>query len=97
MDRTLRLRDYAMLSCALPVGIAPGIGRYPLAILAEKSGTDASIVDVVEAISAGCVRNKERHPGRRCQAYLPDLVDPRPPDVPAAEGLRLRVIEGGKA
>jgi hypothetical protein len=53
----------------------------------------------VRTITRGsaCLRNKEKHPGRRCQAYLPDLGDPRPPDVPAAEGRRLRVIEGGKA
>jgi hypothetical protein len=52
--------------------------------------------DVLAAISATCWRNKERHPGRRCQAYLPDLVDPRPPDLPVAVARRLRVIDGGK-
>jgi hypothetical protein len=53
------------------------------------------MVDVLEAISASCLRNKERHPGRRCQAYLPDLVDPRPPDLPEA-GRRPRLVVGGK-
>ena len=75
----------------------PRIGRYRLAVLAERFGADTSMVDDLEAISAGCLRNKEKHPGRRCQAFLPDLVDPRPPDIPAAMGKRLRVIEGGKS
>ena len=66
-------------------------------MLAERFGADALMVDVLQAISAACLRNKERHPGRRCQAYLPDLVDPKPPDLPAAvAGARLRVIKGGK-
>ena len=38
--------------------------------------------DILEAISAACPRTRERHPGRRCQAYLPDLTEPRPPDLP---------------
>ncbi len=56
----------------------------------------APMADILEAISGDCARNRERHPGRRCQAYLPDLVDPRPPDLPAAMGRRLRLIAGGK-
>ena len=55
------------------------------------------MVDVLEAISSTCLRNKEKHPGRRCQAYLPDLRDPKPPDLPAAVARRLRVINGGKS
>ena len=57
---------------------------------------DAAMADVLAAIAAGCLRNKERHPGRHCQAYLPDLIDPRPPDLPAAAGRRLKLIAGGK-
>jgi hypothetical protein len=34
------------------------------------------LADVLETISSTCLRNKEKHPGRRCQAYLPDLLDP---------------------
>ena len=97
MDRDLRLRDYPYVVVRFAYRDCPRIGRYRLAVLAEKFGADASMVDVLGAISAGCLRNKVRHPGRRCQAYLPDLVDPRPPDLPAAEGRRLKVIIGGKA
>ncbi len=74
----------------------PRIGRYRLAVLAERFGAEALVADVLEAISSACLRNKEKHPSRRCQAYLPDLQDPKPPDLPAALK-RLRVISGGKS
>jgi hypothetical protein len=32
-------------------------------VLAERFGADALVVDVIQAISAACLRNKERHPG----------------------------------
>ena len=97
MDPPLRLRDYPYVVVRFACRDCPRIGRYRLAVLAERFGADALVVDVLQAISAACLRNKERHPGRRCQAYLPDLVDPKPPDLPAAVvGERLRVIKGGK-
>ena len=95
MEQKFRLRDYPYVVVRFACRDCPRIGSYRLAVLAEKFGADAAISDVLGAISASCLRNKEKHPGRRCQAYLPDLIDPRPPDLPAAEGRRLRVIEGG--
>ena len=86
MDPKLRLRDYPYVVVRFACRDCPRIGRYRLAVLAEKFGADAFMFDVSEAIAGGCLRNKEKHPGRRCQAYLPGLIDPRPPDVPAAEG-----------
>ena len=74
----------------------PRIGRYRLAVLADKFGAEAAMADVLDAISAACPRTREKHPGRRCQAYLPDLVDPKPPDLPRAAGGRLRLMAGGK-
>ena len=97
MERSLRLRDYPYVVVRFACRDCPRIGKYRLAVLAERFGADALMVDVLQAISAACLRNKERHPGRRCQAYLPDLVDPKPPDLPAAVvGERLRLIKGGK-
>jgi hypothetical protein len=70
MSPLLRLRDpfvvvrFACHDC-------PRLGRYRLAVLAERFGADALLSDVLEAISAACPRMRERHPGRRCQAYLP--------------------------
>jgi len=96
MDRNFRLRDYPCVVVRFACRDCPRIGRYRLAVLAERFGADAPMVDVLEAISSNCLRNKEKHPGRRCQAYLPDLVDPKPADLPAAAGKRLHVINGGK-
>ncbi len=96
MGRDLRLRDYPYVVVRFACRDCPRIGRYRLAVLAERFGAEALMVDVLGAISAACLRNKEKHPGRRCQAYLPDLVDPKPPDLPAAVGRRLRVIIGGR-
>jgi hypothetical protein len=97
MDRDYRLRDYPYVVVRFACRDCPRIGRYRLAVLAERFGADALMVDVLGAISSTCLRNREKHPGRRCQAYLPDLLDPRPPGLPAAAGKRLRVINGGKA
>jgi hypothetical protein len=94
---SLRLRDYPFVIVRFACHDCPRIGRYRLAVLAEKFGADAAMADVLATIAAGCLRNKERHPGRRCQAYLPDLVDPQPPDLPAAQGRRLKLVVGGKA
>ena len=97
MDRNLRLRDYPYVVVRFACRDCRRIGRYWLAVLAERFSAEALVVDVLEAISSACLRNKEKHPGRRCQAYLPDLLDPRPPDLPATAGKRLRIINGGKA
>jgi hypothetical protein len=91
-----RLRDYPFVIVRFAFRDCPRIGQYRLAVLAERFGADAALGDVLSAISATCLRNKEKHPGRRCQAYLPDLPEPRPPDLPLAAGRKLRLIVGGK-
>ena len=97
MDRDCRLRDYPYVVVRFACRDCPRVGQYRLAVLAERFGADASMVDVLAAISSTCLRNKEKHPGRRCQAYLPDLVDPKPPDLPAVATKRFRLIVGGKS
>ena len=89
-----RLRDYPYVVVKIACRDCPRIGRYRLAALAGKFGADARLVDVLAVISASCERNKEKQWNRRCQAFLPDLVDPRPPDMPPAAEGRLRVING---
>ena len=93
-----RLRDYPYVVVRIACRDCPRAGQYRLAALAEKFGAEARLTDVLAAIAASCERNKEKQWARRCQAYLPDLVDPRPPDMPTAatEGRRLRVIAGGR-
>lgn len=96
MDRPLRLRDYPYVVVRFACRNCLRFGQYRLAVLAERFGAETPLVDVVNAISSDCRMNRERHPVRRCGAYLPDLMDPRPPDLPAALGRRLKVIAGGK-
>jgi hypothetical protein len=96
MGGQTRLRNYPFVVVRFACRDCPRIGRYRLASLAERFGAEALMSDVLEAISTACPRTHERHPGRRCQAYLPDLTEPRPPDLPVAKGSRLRVVVGGK-
>ena len=74
----------------------PRMGSYRLAVLEEKFGAEALMPDVLKAISSACLRTRKIHPGGRCQAYLPDLENPRPPDLPRAAGVRPRFIAGEK-
>jgi len=80
MDRTLRLRDCPYVVVRISCRDCPRIGRYRLAVLVERFGAEALMVDVLEAISAACPRNKEKHPGRRWPSI------PAGPRRPAAAG-----------
>ncbi len=63
MDRDFRLRDYPYVVVRFACRDCPRIGQYRLAVLAERFGADALMVDVLGAISSTCLRNKEKHPG----------------------------------
>ena len=62
----------------------PRVGRYRLAVLAERCGADTDLEDVLAAISANCPRHRESHLGRRCRASAR-----RGARAPAGEGRRL--------
>jgi hypothetical protein len=96
MARPLRLRDHSYAVVRFACHDCPRAGQYRLAVLAERFGAKMTLIDVVKAVSSDCRRSQERRPGRRCRAYLPGLVDPRPPNLPPADGRRLRLIAGGK-
>jgi hypothetical protein len=57
-----RLRDYPYIVVRFACRECPRIGRYRLAVLAERFGADADLATVLEAISASCPRRLERHP-----------------------------------
>jgi len=59
---SLRLRDYPFVIVRFACHDCPRIGRYRLAVLAEKFGADAVMADVLAAIAAGF------------QAYLDEFV-----------------------
>src|SRR3954447_14319170 len=69
-----RLRDYPFVVVRFACRECPRIGRYRLAVLAERFGADADLATVLEAISASCPRQRESHPGRGCRAYYPDRL-----------------------
>lgn len=90
------LRDYPYVIVRFACHDCPRMGRYRLAVLAERFGADAGLQMVLETISASCPRSVDRHPNRRCKAYYPDIGSDRPPDVPLSGGQRLRIVSGGK-
>jgi hypothetical protein len=93
-----RLREYPYIVVRFACRECPRIGRYRLAVLAERFGADADLATVLEAISASCPRQRESHPGRGCRAYYPDLPPTQPPDLPAdLRPQRLRLIMGGRS
>jgi hypothetical protein len=95
MDRNLRLRDYPYVVVRFACRDCPRIGRYRLAVLAERFGADALVVDVLEAILVRLPAEQGKA-SRPALPSLPNLLNPKPPDLPAAAGKRLRVINRGK-
>ena len=57
-----RLREYPYIVVRFACRECPRIGRYRLAVLAERFGADADRATVLGAISASCRRRLERHP-----------------------------------
>ena len=98
MSPNERLRDYPFVVVRFACRDCPRMGRYRLAVLAERFGADAELATVLEAISASCPRQLGSHPGGQCQAYYPDLPPTQPPDLPAdLRPQRLRLIMGGRS
>jgi hypothetical protein len=92
----MRLKDYPFIVVRLACRQCPRIGRYRVAVLAERFGADADMEDVLGAVSASCgVKQNTR---LRCGAYFPDLPPDKPPDLPKAllPRERLRTIRGGR-
>ena len=68
---------------------------FRLARLAAKYGPEISLRDLTERFSYDCLwraeaRSKAGKSG--CGVYLPDLANPRPPDLPPGL-LKLRLIK----
>ena len=74
-------------------------GSYRLTRLAERYGSNISMPELLDALSADCrFRANTRVAGHyeRCGAIFPDLGKPTPPDMPPTPR-GLRVIKGGQA
>jgi hypothetical protein len=94
----MRLRDYPFIVLRIACRECPRMGRYRLAVLAERFGADADTRDVLEAIAASCSARTNPTRGLRCGAHLPDIPPPRPPDLPRSvlPRERLRLIRGAR-
>ena len=90
------LRDYPYVIVRFACRDCPRLGRYRLAVLAERFGADAGLQMVLETISASCPRSVDRHPNRRCRAFYPDIGSGLPPDLPTQSRGGLKVVNGGK-
>jgi hypothetical protein len=93
----MRLRDYPYVIVRFACRHCPRLGRYRVAVLAERYGADVDMEDVLEAVSSSC-RGRSRGPGMICGAYFPDLPPEKPPDLPPAllPRERLKIIRGGR-
>ena len=77
----MRLRDYPYIIVRFACRHCPRLGRYRVAVLAERFGADVDMVDVLEAVSSSC-RGRTGERGMTCGAYFPDLPPEQPPDLP---------------
>ena len=77
----------------------PRHGTYRLARLAAKFGPETTLRDLLDQLSYDCMWRAERRGKAKdaatCAIYLPDLEQPKPPDLPSGM-VKLRVIKGSK-
>jgi hypothetical protein len=94
----MRLRDYPFIVVRLACRQCPRIGRYRVAVLAERFGANVDMEGVLEALSASCGARAEQYSRLRCGAYFPDLPPEKPPDLPRAllPRERFKIIRGGR-
>jgi hypothetical protein len=93
----MRLRDYPYVTVRFACRHCPRLGRYRVAVLAERYGADVDMDEVLEAVSSSC-RGRSGERGMKCGAYFPDLPPEKPPDLPRAllPRERLKLIRGGR-
>ena len=101
-DAHTSLRDYPYVVVRFRCHVCERGGDSRLAVLARKFGTGELVGSLLRRFMSQCpwspfdpARKPQKY-GHRCGAYLPDLVHPRPPDLPPAMG-GMTLIEGGKA
>lgn len=94
MDDSDRLSLYPFVVVRIGCRVCSRSGAYRLARLAAKFGPEISMRDVLERFSYDCLQRAEAR-GKRgqsaCGVYLPDLEQPKPPDLPLGM-MRLRLI-----
>lgn len=94
-----RLSDYPWIWVRVSCIYCQRRGRYHLARLAARYGSEIELQHLLKLIAGDCpwVGVQPRKYVAACGIYLPDLqtVTPPPPDLPPAMA-GLKVIEGGR-
>ena len=95
MDDRDRLAFYPFGVVRIACRVCSRIGSYRLARLAAKFGPEITLRDLTDRFSYDCLWRAEARSkaGKSaCGVYLPDLANPRPPDLPPGL-LKLRLIK----
>jgi hypothetical protein len=95
MDDRDRLAFYPFVVVRIACRVCSRAGSYRLARLAAKYGHEITLRDLTDRFSYDCLRRAEARSKKgksACGVYLPDLANPRPPDLPAGL-VKLRLIK----
>jgi hypothetical protein len=95
MDDRDRLAFYPFVVIRIACRVCSRSGSYRLARLAAKFGPEITLRDLTDRFSYDCLWRAEARSkaGKSaCGVYLPDLANPRPPDLPPGL-LKLRLIK----
>jgi hypothetical protein len=95
MDDRDRLAFYPFVVVRIACRVCSASGSYRLARLSAKFGPEITLGDLTDRFSYDCLWRAEARSkaGKSaCGVYLPDLANPRPPDLPPGL-LKLRLIE----
>jgi hypothetical protein len=95
MDDRDRLAFYPFVVVRISCRVCSRSGSYRLAHLAAKFGPEITLRDLTDRFSYDCLwRAKARSKAGKsaCGVSLPDLANPRPPDLPPGL-LKLQLIK----
>ena len=100
MDAPDCLAHYSFVVVRIACRHCPRNGSYRLARLAAKHGPEITLREVLSKFSYDCLWREEscaRVKGAdACGVYLPDLEQPKPPDLPPGL-VKLRVVMESKS
>ena len=95
MDNPDCLAHYLLVVVRIACRVCSRRGSYRLARLAAKFGPEISLRDLTDRFSYDCLWRAEARSKKgksACGVYLPDLEQPRPPDVPLGI-VKLRLVK----